>query len=64
MTQEILTKANETVKNANFTYLKKIRKNSIPCFLIVNTANFGIYGDFFSDLYFAIDNSGNIFQLA
>jgi hypothetical protein len=53
-TQEILTKANEAIKNATFTNLKKARKNAAPMFLIVSCGNgLSLYGSYSSETYYA-----------
>jgi hypothetical protein len=50
---EIIAKANEVVKGANFTKIMKVRKNAGACFLIVNSNGLGIYGSYTSDTYYA-----------
>jgi hypothetical protein len=52
--QEIITKANQVVKNASFTKIMKVRKNAGASFLIVACGNgLSIYGSYTSDTYYA-----------
>ena len=51
---EIIAKANEVVKGANFTKIMKVRKNAGAAFLIVALGNgLGIYGSYTSDTVYA-----------
>jgi hypothetical protein len=51
---EIITKANEIVKGANFTKIMKVRKNAGPAFLIAALGNgLSIYGSYTSDTIYA-----------
>jgi hypothetical protein len=63
MTTQIVIKANEIIKNANFTKLIKARKNAGACFLIMNTSQYAIYGSYSSETYYVKDNL-NWFKLA
>ena len=55
---EIIAKANEVVKGANFTKIMKVRKNAGIGFLICACGNgLGIYGSYTSDNIYA--NWGN-----
>jgi hypothetical protein len=52
--QEIIAKANEVVKGANFTKIMKVRKNAGAAFLIVALGNgLGIYGSYTSNAVYA-----------
>ena len=64
MNTEILSKANEIIKNANFTKIVKARKNASLNHCVVNTQNFGIYISYTSDAVHVADNSGNVYKLA
>lgn len=52
----ILTKANEVIKNVNFTNLKTINKTYNHCFLICAGNKFDIYGSYTSEKYFVSYN--------
>lgn len=52
METQILAKANEVVKNAEFTKLVK-RSKVGNCFLIVTTPQFDLYGSFSSNVVYA-----------
>jgi hypothetical protein len=56
--QNIITKANEIIKNANFNQLKNVRKNRGPIFLIVALQDgSAIFGSYTSETYYvSIDN--------
>jgi hypothetical protein len=62
--QNIITKANEIIKNGNFTQLKNVRKNRGPIFLIVALQDgSAIFGSYTSETYYvSIDNQS--FRLA
>jgi hypothetical protein len=61
--QTILNKANEIVKNATFTGLKKARKNTSALFLIVACGSgLTIYGSYNNENYYAFINA-NLYQL-
>jgi hypothetical protein len=52
-TLNIINKANEIIKNANFTKLKNVRKNRGPIFLIVAFGNGNaIFGSYTSETYY------------
>ena len=52
----ILTKANEVIKNVNFTNLKTINKTYNHCFLVCACKKFDIYGSYTSEKYFVSYN--------
>jgi hypothetical protein len=56
-TNIILTKANEVIKNINFTALKPISKTYANCFLICAGNNFDLYGSYTSEKYFVSYNN-------
>ena len=60
----IINKANEIIKNANFTKLKNVRKNRGSIFLIVALQDGNaIFGSYTSETYYvSIDNVS--YQLA
>jgi hypothetical protein len=61
---EIITKANEVVKGANFTKIMKVRKNAGAAFLIVALGNgLGIYGSYTSNTIY-INWGTQMFRLA
>lgn len=56
-TNQILSKANEVVRNSNFTKLSKARKNAGHCFLICACGNgLAFYGSFSSEAVYCIYN--------
>lgn len=63
MNTEILNKANEIIRNANFTKIVKARKNASMHHLVLNTSSYGIYISYTSDAVHVVDNNGNAFQL-
>lgn len=63
MTTQIVIKANEIIKSANFTKLIKPRKNAGGCFLIMTTSEYAIYGSYSSETYYVYYNL-NWFKLA
>ena len=55
---EIITKANEVVKNVNFTKIMKVRKSTGALFLIVTCANgLDIYGCYTNNNIYASYNN-------
>lgn len=63
MNTEILKKANEIIRNANFTKIVKARKNASMNHLVFNTSSYGIYISYKSDSVYVVDNSGNAYEL-
>jgi hypothetical protein len=60
----IINKANEIIKNANFTKLKNVRKNRGPIFLIAALQDgTAIFGSYTSETYYVSIDSVS-YQLA
>jgi hypothetical protein len=54
---QIIEKANEVIRNANFTKVVKARKNAGNCFLIMTSADFDLYGSYSSETVYVHINS-------
>jgi len=63
-TLQIIAKANEVIKGANFTKIMKVRRANQALYLIVALSdNTAIYGSYTNDNYYAIVN-GQMVRLA
>jgi hypothetical protein len=63
MNTQILTKANEIIRGANFTKIVKARKNAAMHHCVLSSQFFAIYISYTNDFVYAVDNNGNAFQL-
>ena len=63
MNTQILEKANQIIRNVNFTKIIKARKNAAYHHLVLNTFDYGIYISYTSDSVYVVDNNGNVFEL-
>jgi hypothetical protein len=63
MNAEILSKANEIIRDSNFTKIIKARKNAALHHCVVNTMNFAIYISYTSKAVHVVDNNGNAYEL-
>jgi hypothetical protein len=63
MNTQILNKANEIIKGANFTKIVKARKNAAMHHCILSSEFYGIYISYTSEFVYVVDNNGNAFQL-
>jgi len=64
MTNQIVSLANQVVRGAAFTKLKKQVRKSGACFLIVQSREFALYASYSSNAVYAVDNQGSAYKLA